>query len=82
MKLNRPSSKHRSSGERGFFLVVMMLMMAAILLIYLAANSRRLINLKQELRLVEQKQVQRLQHSPNVTTNNLPAPIVIGEPAP
>jgi len=76
MKLNRPS-QNRRRAERGFFLVVVMFILATIMLIYLAANSRRLINLKREIRLVEQKQVQRLNRSPYVATNSISASTVV-----
>ena len=76
MKLNRPSQTcHRA--EQGFFLTVMMFILATIMLIYLAANSRRLANLKSEIRLVEQKQMQRLHRSPAVATNSIPASAVV-----
>ena len=76
MKLNRPS-QNRRRAEQGFFLVVVMIILATIMLIYLAANSRRLANLKREIRLVEQKQVQRLNRSPAVATNSIPSPAVV-----
>jgi Tfp pilus assembly protein PilX len=81
MKLNRTSQNHRPR-ERGFFLVIVMLMLASIMMLYVAANSRRLTNLKQEIRLIEQKQVQRLNRSANVTTNNIAAPAVAATSAP
>lgn len=81
MKLNRPSQNYRRT-EQGFFLVVVMFILMAIMLIYLAANSRRLINLKREIRLVEQKQVQRLNRSPAVTTNSVPASTVVATNTP
>jgi uncharacterized membrane protein len=76
MKLNRPS-QNRHRNAQGFFLVVVMFILATIMLIYLAANSRRLINLKREIQLVEQKQVQRLNRSPSVATNSISASTVI-----
>ena len=76
MKLNR-ASQNRRPGEQGFFLVVVMLILATIMLIYVATNHRRLTNLKREIRLVEQKQVQRLNRSPVVTTNSVPASAVV-----
>lgn len=75
MKLNR-SSQNRRTRERGFFLVIVMLIMASIMMIYVAANSRRLTNLKNEIRLVEQKQVQRLNHSATVATNTVATPAI------
>ena len=81
MKLNR-SSQNRRARERGFFLVIVMLIMASIMMIYVAANSRRLTNLKNEIRLVEQKQVQRLNHPATVATNNIATPTVVSAAAP
>lgn len=43
--------------ERGFFLVVVLLAICSLLLVYVTANGRRLSALKQEVRIVEQKQV-------------------------
>lgn len=71
MKLNTKTENHRA-GERGFYLVVVLLAMAAIMLIYLAVNISRLGSLKKELRLVEQKQIERLNHSVARTTNATP----------
>jgi hypothetical protein len=76
MKLNR-ALQNRRPGEQGFFLVTVMLILATIMLIYVATNHRRLTNLKREIRLVEQKQVQRLNRSPIVTTNSVPASTVV-----
>ena len=53
------ASNHRHHYKRGFFLVIVLLAVTAIMLIYLTVNARRLAVLKQDLRLVEQKQVQR-----------------------
>ena len=47
-------------GERGF-LVIALLAIVAIMLIYVNVNVRRLGNLKRELKLVEQQQIQRLE---------------------
>jgi hypothetical protein len=50
------------------------------MLIYLTANARRLALLKQDLRLVEQKQIQRFNPAASgVTTNRVLTPSV---PAP
>ena len=76
MKLNRSSPNCRRA-EKGFFLTVVMFILATIMLIYLAANSRRLANLKREIRLVEQKQMQRLHRSSTVATNSIPASAIV-----
>ena len=47
-------------GERGF-LVIALLAIVAIMLIYVNVNVRLLGNLKRELKLVEQQQLQRLE---------------------
>jgi hypothetical protein len=74
MNLNCKNSIRRA-GERGFYLVVVMLIMASIMLIYLAVNTSRLGSLKKELRLVEQKQIERLNRSAAVATNSVPVVI-------
>jgi hypothetical protein len=71
MNLNRKNGNRRIR-ERGFYLVVVMLVMASIMLIYLAVNISRLGSLKKELRLVEQKQIERLNRSAALTTNTVP----------
>jgi hypothetical protein len=62
-------------GERGF-LVIALLAIVAIMLIYVNVNVRLLGNLKRELKLVEQQQIQRLEkigaeplRLPNAITN-------------
>lgn len=73
MKL-APSSNHPRRRERGFFLVIVLLAVTAIMLIYLTVNARRLAVLKQNLRLVEQKQIQRFNPAASVAiTNRTPA---------
>jgi hypothetical protein len=68
-------NSNRRAGERGFYLVVVMLIMTSIMLIYLAVNTSRLGSLKKELRLVEQKQIERLNRSAAVATNSVPVVI-------
>jgi hypothetical protein len=53
----RPAARR---GERGF-LVIALLAIVAIMLIYVNVNVRLLGNLKRELKLVEQEQIQRLE---------------------
>ena len=53
----RPAARR---GERGF-LVIALLAILAIMLIYVNANVRLLGHLRRELKLVEQKQIQRLE---------------------
>lgn len=57
MKLSLQNSR---KNERGFFLVVVLLALASIMVIYIAVNGSRLNTLKKEIRLIEQKQVERL----------------------
>ncbi len=62
-------------NQRGFFLVIVLLAVTAIMLIYLTANARRLAVLKQDLRLVEQKQMLRFNPTASGgTTNRAPVP--------
>lgn len=79
MKLAPPSG-HPRHREHGFFLVIVLLALTAILLIYLTVNARRLAVLKQDLRLIEQRQIQRFKSAaPAVTgviTNRAPASAV------
>lgn len=73
MKLCPASESHRPR-ERGFFLVIVLLAITAIMLIYLTVNARRLAVLKQDLRLVEQRQIQRFNPAELVSiTNRAPA---------
>ena len=55
-------------SERGFMIIAMMALLA-LMLIYVAASTRSLHQLRQELKLVEQKQIQRLQPAPAPRTN-------------
>ncbi len=77
MKLPLPN-RHRRHRERGF-LVIAMLAIISIMLVYIAANLHVLAALKRDIRLVEQKQVQRLNRSfpsaPVATTNDAPIAI-------
>ena len=81
MKLFSKAQPQRAS-ERGFFLVIVMLVIASILLIYVAANGHRLANLKCEIRLVEQRQIQRLNRATVAVTTNAPPPTVPSAAAP
>ena len=56
-RARRPTARR---GERGF-LVIALLAIVAIMLIYVNINLRLLGNLKRELKLVEQQQIQRLE---------------------
>ena len=56
---SRPSNP-AGSPEHGF-MVIALLVLVSIMLIYVAFGLRSLNRLRQDLRLVEQKQVQRLQ---------------------
>ena len=60
-------------GERGF-LVIALLVLMAIMLIYVNVNVRLLSNLKRELKLVEQQQIQRLE---KIGAQPLPLPNAI-----
>ena len=62
MKLTASESERsgRARRERGFMIIAMMAILA-MMLIYVAASTTTLTRLRQNLKLVEQKQVQRLQ---------------------
>jgi len=79
MKL-APASHHPCHHQRGFFLIIVLLAVTAIMLIYLTANARRLAVLKQDLRLVEQKQMQRF--NPAATGVNTNRVLVPSAPVP
>ena len=68
-------NRNRQHSQRGF-LVIALLAIITIMLIYIAANLHVLAALKRDIRLVEQKQVQRLNKSfpaPAAFTNSAPA---------
>ena len=72
MKLLSPH--HNRRRNQSGFLVIALLAIITIMLIYIAANLRVLAALKQDIRLVEQKQVQRLNRTfPYTATNALPS---------
>lgn len=62
----------QTNRERGFFATILMVAILGIILIFVAANAKRLHQLDQELRLVEQRQISR-HHPPAPTTNCIPA---------
>lgn len=70
-------SQHAGRARERGFLVIALLAIISIMLIYIAANLHVLAALKRDIRLVEQKQVQRLNQaypSASVTaTNVMPA---------
>ena len=72
MKLLLHNFSRRRSNERGFFLVVVMLLLATIMLVYLTANGGHLLALRKEIKLLDQKQVERLNRSSAVSTNTAP----------
>jgi len=74
MKLRRHSSRRRPD-ERGFFLVVVMLILATIMLVYLAANGGHLMTLRREIKLLDQKQVERLNRAGATNTVSTVPPV-------
>ena len=60
--------------ERGF-LIIALLLLVSIMLIYVAVGLRSLRQLRQDLKLIEQKQVQRLQSPVPTVTGTNAAPI-------
>jgi len=69
------TSSHESrttNHSRSGMAVILVLAFLAIILIYLAGNARTLFWLERDLKLVEQKQVQRLATT-NIKTNSIEA---------
>ncbi|MGA2801731.1 MAG: hypothetical protein ABSE97_05095 [Verrucomicrobiota bacterium] len=56
-KITRTAMRH---GERGF-MTIALLVILSLLLIYATANIQTLNTLKQEIKIVEKKQIQRLE---------------------
>lgn len=76
MKLLSPN-RNRRPDQRGF-LVIALLAIITIMLIYIAANLAVLAALKRDIRLVEQKQVQRLNKSfPTAAASTNAGPVVL-----
>ena len=73
------ASRHR--GRRSGSAVIVVFALLAIMLIYVAANLRTLASLGAELRLLERRQVQRLQKATHAT-NAPPAVTVSTNAAP
>jgi hypothetical protein len=70
---NPAQSERARRDERGFMVIAMMVILS-MMLIYVAASVRSLSQLRQDLKLVEQKQVQRLQSpTPTSTRTNAAA---------
>jgi hypothetical protein len=67
MKISPGSTRRRQDGVA----VIVILALLSILLIYVLANARSLHHLGRELKLLEQRQVQRL-NSRAITTNSVP----------
>jgi hypothetical protein len=77
MKLVAP--KHGRRQDRRGFLVIALLAIISIMLVYIAANLHVLAALRRDIRLIEQKQVQRLNRSfppAAATTNGVPAALL------
>jgi len=69
------NARHSRSGMA----VILVLAFLAIILIYLAGNARTLYWLERDLKLVEQKQVQRIAAT-NIKTNSIEALPNLGAP--
>lgn len=65
--VNRPRNK------QGGFLVIALMVILTIMLIYVTIGLRSLNHLRQDLKLVEQKQILRLQAPPPTVVTNTPA---------
>ncbi|MSU60155.1 MAG: hypothetical protein EXS35_18620 [Pedosphaera sp.] len=73
MKLTifNPTPSGRAHGSERGSMVLAMMVILTLMLIYVAATVRTLTQLRQELKLVEQKQIQRLQSpAPAATRTN------------
>jgi hypothetical protein len=66
--------------ERGAVAVVVIVTMLAVLMIYSAANVRTLVHLQGELKLLEQRQVQRLAKDGGARGPEARAPGVLEKP--
>ena len=71
MKTSFHESRNPTHSRSGMAVIVVLAFLA-IILIYLAANARTLHWLERDLKLLEQKQVQRLEGA-NVKTNSIKA---------
>jgi hypothetical protein len=71
MKTSFHESRIANHSQSGMA-VIIVLAFLAIILIYLAANARTLHWLERDLKLIEQKQVQRLAGT-NIKTNSIKA---------
>ena len=67
--------------ERGF-LIIALLLLVSIMLIYVAVGLRSLNQLRQDLKRVEQKQIQRLQSPARTANSTTNAPGAAISPAP
>jgi hypothetical protein len=65
----RPSETHRRRHQRGTAVIVVLIILS-ILMLYVASNSRALFNMQRELKLLDQKQRQRLE---SLSQTNRPA---------
>ena len=61
MKLNLSRDKRRARRRQTGSAVIIILALLALMLIYIAANSRTLFSLGQELKLLERQQIHRLE---------------------
>jgi Na+/melibiose symporter-like transporter len=70
----------KPNRERGFFATIIMIAILGIILIFVAANAKRIYQLDRELKLVEQRQVNRL-NPPASPTNHVAASVSTNSPA-
>jgi hypothetical protein len=74
LTISIPALSGRARRGKGGFMIIAMMAILAMMLIYVAASLRSLSQLRQDLKLVEQKQVQRLQSpTPTATRTNATA---------
>ncbi len=76
MKISRfhPSRHHRQSGSAVLFFIILL----AIMLMLITANSSALLHLHRELKLLDQRQVERLNASQTNTTMTVTSPVSPG----
>ena len=76
MKIILPGhqSSQRHQNECGFVAVIVMITLLAIMLIYIASNTHVLGELHKQLRLIEQKQLQRTSGTKSPENTTLQSP--------
>jgi len=71
MKILIPSRARNRNRQGGFVAVIVMMILLGLILAYIVANLHALATLHGDMKVVEQKQIQRLAHA---STNAPPVP--------